>query len=227
MLAAHATSAAWAGVDGAWGLEACLRGARGGGQQHAHNSAPRDAQAWIRNLHNKTLQEAAAFLQSGVVAPSGTSPPAAATGQGQRRPKVFFVTAAPGVPPPDVLAPDVPDAARATTATESPTAAAATKTMQQQASRDFGVGAFRAPRNGPHAWADAWRHAATSPYNHHMVFALNDAVRAAAAAHDLELLDLEGAMLARVDGHRVDRLHYCLPGPPDFFAHALAASVEW
>ena len=99
--------------------------------------------------------------------------------------------------------------------------------MQQQASRDFGVGAFRAPRNGPHAWADAWRHAATSPYNHHMVFALNDAVRAAAAAHDLELLDLEGAMLARVDGHRVDRLHYCLPGPPDFFAHALAASVEW
>ena len=60
-----------------------------------------------------------------------------------------------------------------------------------------------------------------------MVFDMNDAARAAAAAHRLEVLDLEGAMLARVDGHLVDRLHYCLPGPPDFFAYALAASVDW
>lgn len=211
----------WAGVDGAWGLEACLRRARGkeGQQQHAHSAsnAPRIAQAWVRHLFNRTAFDAAAFLQSGVVAPS-----AHATGTAARRPRVFFVTAAPGVPPPDVLAPDPPSGA-----TRIPTAAPPTQRRPSPSREDFGVGAFRAPRNGPHAWAEAWRGAATSPFNHHMVFALNDATRAAATAHGLELLDLEGAMLARVDGHRVDRLHYCLPGPPDFLAYALAATVDW
>ena len=210
------TWAHWAGVDGAWGLETCLR-AHGGQSPHG---AARAAQKWILDLHNRTVHEAAAFLQSDVVVPGGVH--TAQSTAGPLRPRVLFVTSAPGVPPPDVLAPDAPATPKAPEPRRTPPTQ-----WQKEASRDFGVGAFRAPRNGPHAWAAAWRRAATSPFNHHMVFDMNDAARAAAAAHRLEVLDLEGAMLARVDGHLVDRLHYCLPGPPDFFAYALAASVDW
>ena len=53
-----------------------------------------------------------------------------------------------------------------------------------------------------------------------MAFRLNDAARAAYAAHDLGVMDVAAPMLHRVDGH-LDRLHYCLPGPPDFYSHAL------
>ena len=34
------------------------------------------------------------------------------------------------------------------------------------------------------------------------------------------VMDVAAPMLHRVDGH-LDRLHYCLPGPPDFYSHAL------
>ena len=54
----------------------------------------------------------------------------------------------------------------------------------------------------------------------HMVFGLNAAARSAYASRGLGVMDLERPMLHRVDGH-LDRLHYCLPGPPDFYTHAL------
>ena len=54
--------------------------------------------------------------------------------------------------------------------------------------------------------------------------------RATAICHyvyRLSVLDLEVPMLARVDGHRVDPLHYCMPGPPDLMAYALASRRDW
>jgi hypothetical protein len=112
------------------------------------------------------------------------------------RTRVLFRTSAPGYPPPQVLPPDVPgrgDDARAFTA---PT-------------RELGWA---------HAWASALNGSET--FNHHMVFGLNAAARSAYASRGLGVMDLERPMLHRVDGH-LDRLHYCLPGPPDFYTHAL------
>ena len=43
---------------------------------------------------------------------------------------------------------------------------------------------------------------------------------AAYAAHGLPVMDVEQPMLHRVDGH-MDPLHYCLPGPPDFYSYVL------
>eukprot|EP00611_Tribonema_gayanum_P018644 TRINITY_DN3180_c0_g1_i1.p1 TRINITY_DN3180_c0_g1~~TRINITY_DN3180_c0_g1_i1.p1 ORF type:complete len:167 (+),score=32.83 TRINITY_DN3180_c0_g1_i1:1187-1687(+) len=38
----------------------------------------------------------------------------------------------------------------------------------------------------------------------------------------LEMMELEGLMVPRIDGHPArDPVHYCLPGPPDALTHAL------
>ena len=42
----------------------------------------------------------------------------------------------------------------------------------------------------------------------------------AAAERLVGVMDVEAPMLQRIDGH-MDPLHYCLPGPPDFYSHVL------
>tara|TARA_B110001452_G_scaffold266974_1_gene275268 strand:+ start:1632 stop:2384 length:753 start_codon:yes stop_codon:yes gene_type:complete len=113
-----------------------------------------------------------------------------------RRTRAFFRTSAPGYPPPDVLPPDMP-----------------TRNHEPQS--------YAAPAQDL-SWARVWAGTAqgAESFNHHMAFRLNEAARVAYSAEGLGVMDVEAPMLHRVDGH-IDRLHYCLPGPPDFYTHTL------
>ena len=70
------------------------------------------------------------------------------------------------------------------------------------------------------AWVDAYARRESSPFNHHLFRRFNAIARAAYDAHGLPVMDVERPMLHRVDGH-MDPLHYCLPGPPDFYSYVL------
>ena len=106
--------------------------------------------------------------------------------------RVLFRTSPPGYPPPDALRPD-------TRGGRPP--------VYLAPSRDL-------------AWVDAYARRESSPFNHHLFRRFNAIARAAYAAHGLPVMDVERPMLHRVDGH-MDPLHYCLPGPPDFYSYVL------
>ena len=106
--------------------------------------------------------------------------------------RVLFRTSPPGYPPPDALRPD-------TRGGRPP--------VYLAPSRDL-------------AWVDAYARRESSPFNHHLFRRFNAIARAAYGAHGLPVMDVERPMLHRVDGH-MDPLHYCLPGPPDFYSYVL------
>ena len=111
---------------------------------------------------------------------------------GDSPPRVIMRTSVPGYPPADVLAPDTPRG-------EPPV--------------------FWAPRSNV-SWAHEYSQRRTSRWNHHMWSRMNGIVRQAYLGQGLHLMDIEQPMLQRVDGH-LDELHYCLPGPPDFYSWAV------
>ena len=76
---------------------------------------------------------------------------------------------------------------------------------------------FTAPSRSTE-WARTLAARSTSRYNHHMIPRLNALARRAYA--DVGVLDVEAPMTPRIDGH-LDFLHYCLPGPADFYSEAL------
>ena len=118
-----------------------------------------------------------------------------ARGGGTRlKPSIFFRTTAPGYPTADLLAPDTPGG-------EPPV--------------------FKVPAQSAN-WVDAMVAKGTSAYNHHMLPQLNAIAQRAYAAHApvLDVMDTAEPMARRVDGH-LDLLHYCLPGPPDFYSEVL------
>ena len=49
---------------------------------------------------------------------------------------------------------------------------------------------------------------------------MNTVAKQAYLRNALGVMDTEVPMLQRVDGH-LDELHYCLPGPPDFYSYAI------
>jgi hypothetical protein len=116
-----------------------------------------------------------------------------ARAHGGRQTKVLFRTALPGYPPAEVLRPDTPGGVPPV---------------------------FTTPNHWPLDWVHDYAGRAASPYNHHLWARMNHIGRRAYHEHGLGVMDVEPAMIHRVDGH-LDRLHYCLPGPPDFFTHAL------
>lgn len=112
---------------------------------------------------------------------------------GLAAPLVLFRTSIPGLPPAHILPPD--------TGNGTPPV-------------------FVAPRASTHTWANAFASMRSSPWNHHLWMRMNSIGRRAYTGAGLRLLDVEAPMLHRVDGH-LDPLHYCLPGPPDFYSAAL------
>ena len=117
---------------------------------------------------------------------------------GERRDtRVLFRTSPPGYPTADVLPPDTPEGIPPV---------------------------FTAPSRSA-AWATALAAQRTSRYNHHMLPRLNAIARRAfadggASGSRVGVMDVEAPMVPRVDGH-LDPLHYCLPGPADFYAEVL------
>lgn len=109
-----------------------------------------------------------------------------------QRTRVVFRTAIPGYPPKEILAPHTPDG-------KDPV--------------------FVAPSTDT-SWAARYSEYESSKWNHHMWAKINEAAKSAYAANGLSILDTEPPMLQRVDGH-LDELHYCLPGPPDFYSYAI------
>ena len=116
-----------------------------------------------------------------------------------RKTRVLFRTSPPGYPTADLLTPD-------TTNGVPPV--------------------FTAPSRSV-AWVRTLASRGTSRYNHHMLLRLNELARRAFSAHGetddadaLGVMDVEAPMLPRVDGH-LDPLHYCLPGPTDFYSEVL------
>ena len=104
------------------------------------------------------------------------------------------------MPSDDLLAPDTPGGAR----------------------QDFSHHAppiFTAPSRGVE-WARELVARGSSRFNHHMLPRLNDLARRAYADARLGVMDVEAPMTPRVDGH-LDPLHYCLPGPADFYSEVL------
>ena len=110
----------------------------------------------------------------------------------QRLPRVFFRTSPPGYPTPDLLQPDTPHG-------EPPVFTAPSRTLE---------------------WARSLATRNSSRFNHHLFAQFNAIARHAYRSNGHHILDVEVPMLYRVDGH-LDLLHYCLPGPADFYAEAL------
>ena len=108
----------------------------------------------------------------------------------ESRTSIFFRTLAPGLPSADILTPDTPGGSPPT---------------------------FTAPARRP--WVDTLVTKGYSAYNHHLIPRFNAIARRAYAMHapQLGVIDVADPMERRVDGH-LDALHYCLPGPPDWYS---------
>jgi len=106
---------------------------------------------------------------------------------------VFFRTLAPGLPPVGLLQPHTPGGVPPI---------------------------YTAPTS--QNWLDDFVATGQSEFNHHLLPKFNSIARSIYAAHGPELgvMDVAGPMTQRVDGH-LDPLHYCLPGPPDFYTDVL------
>ena len=106
--------------------------------------------------------------------------------------RIFFRTSPTGYPTPDLLPPDTSDGA---------------PPVFTKPSRDIHWARTLAARNA-------------SRFNHHLFARFNAIARHAYKSAGLDIFDAEVPMLHRVDGH-LDLLHYCLPGPADFYSEAL------
>ena len=106
--------------------------------------------------------------------------------------RVFFRTSPTGYPSPVLLHPDTLDGAPPV---------------------------FTAPSRDVE-WARSLAARNASRFNHHLFSRFNAIASHAYKSAGLDVLDVEAPMLHRVDGH-LDLLHYCLPGPVDFYSEAL------
>ena len=109
-----------------------------------------------------------------------------------RRTRFLFRTAPPGYPTADLLPPDTTD----------------------------GVPPVYTAPSASLEWVDRLGSLGTSRFNHHMIPRLNGIARRAFLDAGLGVMDVQVPMSYRVDGH-LDPLHYCLPGPVDFYAEVL------
>ena len=108
-------------------------------------------------------------------------------------PRIFYRTSAPASPTQDILPPDTPNG-------EPP--------IYTRPSR-----------------SDAWlqhlgEHGSPTRFNHHLLPKYNAIARSTFLAAGHGIMDVELPMSFRVDGH-LDALHYCLPGPVDFYSSLL------
>ena len=159
---------------------------------HGIRDAAAWSQRWVAKLYGQQMARNAEFLRTVIDASGNPASVVAPSTEVPRRTRVFFRTMAPGYPPEDVLRPDT---------------------------RGGGPPVYREPSRTTE-WVDVIQKRGSAPFNHHMIPALNALARRAYLSASLNVMDVAQPMEYRVDGH-LDRLHYCLPGPVDFYSEAL------
>lgn len=159
---------------------------------HDAIDAARLSQAFVTRLYERQMRRNADYLRTMVTADASDD---------DRQTRILFRTSPPGYPTADLLSPDTQDGAPPI---------------------------FTAPSQSVN-WVHALVAKGTSRYNHHLIPALNEIARraftgsisdAAVVGARVGVMDVEVPMMPRVDGH-LDPLHYCLPGPADFYSEVL------
>ena len=153
------------------------------------------------------------------------TPPSA----GQRNTRILFRTSLPGYPTADLLPPDTPGGAPPVFTAPSQTVEWARSLAARGSSRYNHHMILRLNELARRAFGRA-------PPEEEAALAARRPARAGNGVRnggdgdgdgsqaDLGLMDVEVPMLPRIDGH-LDYLHYCLPGPVDFYTEALSSYV--
>ena len=159
-------------------------------------AAARAAQRFVTRLYAQQMRRDAAHLQT-LVHRAGRQSARSGGDSAIERPRIYYRTSVPASPTSDILAPDTPDG--------SPPI-------------------FLRPSRSV-SWVEAMRRNTSTRFNHHLIPRLNALARAIYRDAGLRVMDVELPMSFRVDGH-LDPLHYCLPGPPDFWAQLLPFMLD-